>query len=285
MRKSKYSQYDVERVVWLVYKREMLQSEVSKELGIPRPVISRMLKHAREKGMIETKVNLGDDANLFEIASDLKREFDLKEAIIAPTGSTDEDIKEKIAIKAADYLTRIFLKRSDFRNVGVPWGTTLYKVIYYLPSEMGDGGIVVPLVGGVGGKAAEFHSNNIARELAKKLSAEWFPLYAPAILRNNLVKGFLYNEFIIQDVFEKMRKVKIAIVGIGSINPNSTMLKAGYFKPDEFLEFGKEGIVGDVCSYFFNINGNVSFDINKNVVGINSEDLKKIPLVVGIAGG
>jgi len=44
--------------------------------------------------------------------------------------------------------------------------------------------------------------------------------------------------------------------------------------------------VGDICSRYFNSEGRiVDHKINDIVIGIEVEDLLKIPLVIGVAGG
>jgi DNA-binding transcriptional regulator LsrR (DeoR family) len=272
---------EVKKVAWLVYKLRLSQREVSKRLSMSRSTVSRLLKKAKDLGIVEIRVNLGNELELFRMENDIKNSFGIKEVIIAPL-LTDEKTDEAIALKAADYLVRN-IKKNDV--IGVAWGNTLFETIKHIPANLKKGGKVVSLIGGMGNASVELHSNYLGQELARKISAQFFPIYAPAIIGNKLFMELIYKENSIKQTIDLIGEVRIALVGIGSINPNSTIVKTGYFKVDEFLDLKKRGIVGDICSYFFNREGNIVRYYKSNVVGINVEKLKQIPLVVGIAGG
>ncbi|MGB9679321.1 MAG: sugar-binding domain-containing protein, partial [Thermoanaerobacteraceae bacterium] len=59
------------------------------------------------------------------------------------------------------------------------------------------------------------------------------------------------------------------------------------FGINEINELNKVAAVGDICSRFFDINGNPckKIEINDRIIGITLEQLKKINKVIGIAGG
>ncbi|HET7616726.1 MAG TPA: sugar-binding domain-containing protein, partial [Bacillales bacterium] len=66
----------------------------------------------------------------------------------------------------------------------------------------------------------------------------------------------------------------------------STMVDIGYLNSDDLKELKQSGVVGDISSRFVDLNGNrVDNSINRRVIGIDCEDLKKIKEVIGIAYG
>lgn len=277
---KKYKLSDLEEVAWLVYNKDLSQAEVSKRLGFSRPTISRMLKTAKEMGIVEIKVNTSNPKN-FALKNALMKKFHLKDAVIAPSIGDGEDIKELIAQRGADYLVKI-LNKND--TIGISWGTTLFKVVSQMPS-INLGGRVIPLVGGTSRVANEFHSNSLAHQLAKKLSARSYALYAPAIVKNGAAKKMVEEEPSIKSVINLFKEVRVALVGIGTMSNRSTIIRSGYYRDKDFMKFKKNGAVGDLCSYLFDHDGNILSLLNNNVIGVSIESLKKIPFVIGIAGG
>lgn len=283
LKKSKMKKYklrDLEEAAWLVYKKDLSQVEVSKLLGFSRPTISRILKEAKETGIVEIKVNISNKKN-FTLKNDLMRRFHLKDAVIAPSIGNEEDIKELIAQKASDYLVKL-LKKDD--TIGISWGTTLLKVVNQMPNR-NLGGRLIPLTGGTGKVANEFHSNNLAQQLAKKLSARSYALYAPAIVDNENAKKIVEEVSSIRSVIALFKEVRVALVGIGALSNKSTVIRSEYYSDEDFIKFKKSGAVGDLCSYLFDCKGNILSSLANKVIGVDIKTLKKIPFVIGIAGG
>jgi DNA-binding transcriptional regulator LsrR (DeoR family) len=73
-----------------------------------------------------------------------------------------------------------------------------------------------------------------------------------------MVQDTLINNRETKQILEKARKVDIAFVGIGSPIESSNLLKTRYLKNNETKNFKKHGTVGDICSRFFDKNGNIS---------------------------
>ena len=147
-------------------------------------------------------------------------------------------------------------------------------------------GKIVPLVGGVGRTEAALHSNQVCATLAEKLHAESLDLAAPAIAPSAQSRAELMAMPGIEDVLAEGAACDVAVVGIGGILPTSTLVGAGYFSLEEFLELGDRGAVGDVCCHFLDRSGNPCLPgFSERVVGLTLEQLRAIPNVIGIATG
>jgi deoxyribonucleoside regulator len=145
---------------------------------------------------------------------------------------------------------------------------------------------IVPLVGGVGRTEAALHSNQVCTTLAEKLYVESLDLAAPAIAPSAQSRAELMTVPGIEDVLAEGAACDVAVVGIGGILPNSTMVGAGYFNLEEFLELGDRRAVGDVCCHFLDAAGNPCLpDVSERVVGLTLKQLRAIPNVIGITTG
>jgi lsr operon transcriptional repressor len=65
-----------------------------------------------------------------------------------------------------------------------------------------------------------------------------------------------------------------------------SILRAGYITKEEAAAARSQGAVGDICGQHFAINGQLlSIEINKRVIGIGIDSLKRTQAVIGVAGG
>lgn len=71
----------------MYYEEDMTQGAISKELGIYRTSVSRLLKKAREDGVVKITVS-SDIDGAFELERQLEKLFGLKEVIIVPEKET-----------------------------------------------------------------------------------------------------------------------------------------------------------------------------------------------------
>ncbi|MEZ4666347.1 MAG: sugar-binding domain-containing protein [Anaerolineae bacterium] len=85
----------------------------------------------------------------------------------------------------------------------------------------------------------------------------------------------------------RAKAIRLAILGIGSMYDDaSSFLRAGLRSRTDLSNLRDQGIVGNICSLFYDHNGNFyRFDINHRIIGIELNDLRNIPLSIGIARG
>ena len=165
-------------------------------------------------------------------------------------------------------------------------GSTLYYMINAMKPTKKDV-TIVPLVGGQGSMANDLHSNSLAHVMAHRLSGQAIPLLAPARVANrHLLQGLLKEESI-TSVLTYGNHLDIAIVGIGYPNEDeSSIMATGYYKEHEVEELLSKKVVGEVNMQFYDIEGKTApYKAYNNVVGVNIQKLRKVPLSIGIGGG
>jgi len=66
----------------------------------------------------------------------------------------------------------------------------------------------------------------------------------------------------------------------------SSLIRAGYVDEEELEVISRSGAVGDICAYQLDIHGRVlDIELNRRVVGIDPESLKRIDCLIAVAGG
>ena len=114
----------------------------------------------------------------------------------------------------------------------------------------------------------------------------------PAPLRASSPEAALLfqKEGYVRDIMLAASMADVAVVGIGSTTQknSSTLLKSGYLMNEEQLEqFQQLGAVGDILGYFFKADGTLHAEmpIHQELISVSLENLRRIPNVIGVAGG
>ena len=83
------------------------------------------------------------------------------------------------------------------------------------------------------------------------------------------------------------REVDVALPGIGTTEIEfSSLYLSGLLTEEEVKIIQKNGVVGDIASNYFTLTGNTYKDeFIERMIAISLEDLRRIPVRIGIAGG
>ena len=268
----------------MYYLNNLSQSEISFDLRLSKSAVSRLLKEGRQKGIVSFYIKNYED-RIDHLEDELISSFKLKEAIVVSDEgiTSEESIKRKVARAAALSLQRR-VREND--TIAVSWGTTLSEVAdalnvtYHLNIE------IVPLLGGIDITGKDIHSNEIARRISEAFGGKYFLLNAPVFVSNLRAKKTFEKEESIREVIDKAKSAYTAVVGIGTPKQSSTMIKRGYFSIEELAKLTDRVVIGDICTDFYDIQGKIhETSLHDKMIGLGLEELKKIPLVIGVASG
>ncbi len=266
----------------LYYEEGLSQQAVAKQLGLSRPTVSKLLKTAREIGMVTITIAEPDGRDHYQLEETLEARYGLKEAVIfdeTPQG----DCKTRAGLVAGATLERIL---SPGQVVGISWGTTLAAVSRYRPAHAFKDLTFVPLNGGSGFVANELHGNTIAAALAENFGGHYLPMHAPAMVSRLETKCELMKEQSIKRVLKKAARLDVALTSIGLPNSRSTIIRTGYFTGEMIAELQSAGVCGDICMHFFDDQGACTpFPINEKVIGVDLETLRRAPYAIGVCCG
>lgn len=273
------------KVSAMYYDQNYNQQEIANRLHLSRPKVSRLLKQAREDGIVQISVVSPND-NFIDLENALEDSYNLKEALIVETEShvSDKMIKRQIGSAASDYLHRSI---SEGEKIGVTWGTTLQAMIDAIPSKQVDDTHVVQALGGVGPPEAKAHATDISRRLSQLLKSKLTLLPAPGIVGTKEAKEVLLADRQVKSALDLFSEIDTLYVGLGALKTNPVLDRNNKELPPElYKEIINSNAVGDIALRFFDINGNeIDSHIKDLIIGISIEELKQIDTVVGIAGG
>ena len=270
-------------VAKLYYIEGFSQEEISRKVHMSRSNISRILKSCVEEKIVEFRIN--DTSSLgMELQKQIKELFDLENVIVTPADPNPEKSKANVGKAAAQYLESVL---RDGMLLGVSWGTTLYYLVQNFKPASVYKIDVIQLIGGTGAKSEDTDGQELAKNIARSFLGDCYVLQAPLYVKSKVLKDLLMEEPQINQHFKMFDRVDAAAIGIGSNIPElSASYRSGYTTKEEAEQWLKHGAVGDICGHKIDINGNeCSMDLSERFIGISLEQLKKIPLVIGVASG
>ena len=271
------------QVAKLYYDMDRTQSEVAKELGLTRWQVGRLLKDAREAGIVRIEI-VPRTPRRPDLEARLQKSFGLKEAVIAEVGVEEEAlIREGVARAAAQFISVLSPKP---QLMGVSWGRTMSAVARWVPADWNQNVQVVLLNGSTSRNNFPALTNNVAGELALSGKGEAILLPVPAILGLESTRVALENDPSIADILRLAQEAPVACFSLGSLSKHSVLVESGYLSTDDVERLKVRGAVGDILGRFVNADGDiVDAELDDRTLGLSPERLKDKLFSVGIAGG
>ncbi len=267
----------------LYYDQNKSQQDIAKELGVSRSAVSRFLTEARDKGIVEIIVHY-PWRNSPELEQELVSTFNLRAGrVLLRENKSYEEMLQGLGALASGYLDTIL---HDGMIIGISWGTALYQMIRAMRLHNLSAVEVVQLIGATGSENVPTDGPILAQLLTDQLGGLCRYLYAPLIMENEVGREALLQDRNIRETLARAEQADIALVGIGTTRSDLySLMRAGYVTEQEAQRIRSTGAVGDVCGQHYSLAGEwLDIDINRRMVGVNSDTLSKIDMVIGVAG-
>jgi len=272
------------RVASLYYEDGMNQNEVAAIMGYSRSHISRMLAEARREGIVEIHVHHPLE-RVAALEQRLVDQFGLLEVrVLKSNGVPYSQMLRRLGALGAGLLAQ---KVNPNSILGISWGTALYEVGNMLaPIDYPDVK-VVQLIGSATSRDHQVDGPGLARAFSMQFGGQYYTMPAPWLVGDKQIRDALMKERRMQEVLDLTKKVDIALVGIGTVDPRlSSLVRAGYLSIEEAEQIQAMGAVGDVCGHYFDIQGNLmEIPVAGYAFGTEVDTLQAISLTIGVAGG
>jgi len=266
----------------LYYLEGKTQNEIAKELFLSRPKVSRLLKRARELQVVDININYDCDA-LEILRNEIKKKFNVKEVFVVKTLSDYEDTLREIGKAGAKVLMQ---EIQEGMTIGISWGRTVRNTVSQLKNKEINDIKIVELFGAMTYNLDDSDMLSIGRILSGKIGGKLYPLPAPVYIGDKNTRDVLVSNPIIKNALNMIKKCDLVLTGLGTVdgNANETIWEV-YVESDTKERIKKNGGVGFICAHFFDKNGEfLDIDINRNVIGIETEDIKKNKIILVASG-
>ena len=274
------------RAARFYHEEGLIQSEIAHRLGITQVAVSRLLKKAQEHGIVRTTVVTPPGA-FAELEESIERRFGLNQVVIGEaTSDSEEAVLSAIGSAAAQFLESV-VKSGEVIGLS-SWSTSLLSTVDQMhPIRKVENCLVVQLLGGIGSPSAEQHANHLAVRLARLVHGDARFLPIPGIVGSANAAKVLLRDPNVSKTLALFKKVTLALVGVGSLEPSALVASSGnVFSKAELESIQKNGAVGDICLRFYDAKGQaIRSALNERVIGMTLEDLGRVGRSVAICGG
>lgn len=273
---SRINTEELLRVSWYYYKLGMTQTQIAKKMKTNRVRVMKLLEMALNEGIVEIRIK-DPRVNLLEIEQELVNGYGLLDAVVVPTGNIQvDDLNIQLGMAAAQYINFKF-GNDDILAFG--WGDSVSKTVKFLSLDEYTNFYLVSLSGGMLPMLSEW------KFFAKYLDHVKI-LPSPFILSNETIAASIHMEPEVQEICKLWEIANFALLGIGALNKNATIIKRGYLSEVDMASLKKTGAVGDILGQYFDKNGNIiPYETDRRLIAQNIEKIKKIPNVIAVAGG
>lgn len=270
------------KVSYLYYILDKNQNEISQELGIHRSSVSRMVKQAKEEGIVTIQIqNL--NIKRYELEEYVKKKYQLKRVIIVPNiKNTSDENKDFMLARESAYQIKQLIQNKQV--IGVSWGSTLAKAIEQIHAKKESQAVFVPIVGGPSHINSQYHVNTLVYELAKKFGGKSLFINSSVIQESKHIKDEILQSKYFNEIKAYWGKLDVAIVGIGgNLNIKDSQWR-DLLTEEDYDDLQMRDAIGDCCCRFYDKDGHILYgDLYDRTIGVSLEDLKNVSTVIGVA--
>lgn len=267
----------------LYYNSNLTQNQIADRFYASRSKISRMLKEARERGIVEIHIR-EPWARDTESELQIRETFGLHDIrVIMPQGDRDDKEIDPLISEAAAYYLDSVIK--PHMTVGISWGATLYKIVKYISANNHKNIpiTVVPIMGAANIDSSRKDALDLSKDLALAYGGRYQYIYAPLFVKNREIQESLIQDDGIQSALSLAKHADVILTSVGSVIYKSW----NHYLGEKILESLKQhGVIGHIGGHFFDIYGvELETSLSERMIGIGLEDVRKCPETICVAYG
>lgn len=274
----KISQEKQKRLAYVArryYLEDCKQSDIARELGVSRPLVSRMLSEARALGVVEITIH-EPGARAAGLLDRLRLSGSIRGGILVEDGGDEDATNRMLSQGAVDLLRQI-----GTRRLGVGWGYLIGQLVSWLEENPQPNSTVTdicPLVGNASIPARNYQSNENVRLMAQQLGAAPHFLYLPALPESVEEKQLLCSTEVYRKICQEWARIDTALVNIGDY-PSSPDF-ASLVRYGSLLQ--RQHACGRMLVYYFNETGTVIQSEQDFAIQIPIDTLRRCPHIIGV---
>ena len=256
------------------------KSDIASELGLSRFKVARLLDRARADGLVRIELDYRGEVNL-DLSVRLSMACGLRHCVVVDSPEDDDALLRVNLGRAAAGLLMEIVTSADV--LGLAWARSLMEMrssLVRLPPCP-----VVQLTGALSRPDVDESSIELVRDVARLANGPAFYFYAPMILPDAPTMRMLCTQPEVARAIGRFPEVTKAVVGVGAWQKGLSTV-ADAVTDAELQEIAALGVRGETCGILLDEDGNaVPSSLTERLIGIDADQLRAIPDVVGIVYG
>lgn len=271
------------RVAKKYFEYHMDQKQIAKEEGISNSTVSRMVQRALNLGYVNISIDYPLLSNE-ELSEELKKAYGLRDVFLVPVVVDEPEAVLIDTCKAAAVALPSYIK-SDM-VIGTAWGKTMKCLASYIPDLQVEHTKIVQLNGRCNQMATPVGASDMLEAMTRQARGEGYMIPAPVVVDSAEMARMLRGDSGVRETLELTKNCDAAIFSIGLLSKESIMYRSGYLNGGVYEQLQKNGAIGDICSNYFDMEGRQADKLlAERRIGINLEELKKIPCKIAVVSG
>ena len=270
------------RAAWLHYAAGLSQATVAKRLGVSGVKAHRLITRANQAGAVKVTID-GRVVECAALESALAGEYGLDYCEVVPDLGEEGLPLRALGIAGASFLRRE-IESGRHGMIGVGHGRTLAAIVEHLPHIDARSVQFVSLLGGL---TRNFSANpyDVIHRIAHKTGATAFVMPIPFFANTIEDREVLLAQRGVIEVFDLAARSGLKLVGIGTAEPEASLVSTGMIEPFEIQDVKTKGGVGEVLGHFFDAEGErINTGLTARTLSIGLGDLEDTR-IVAVAGG
>ncbi len=265
------------KIARMYYQDDLSQNEIAKVFNVSRPMVSKLLKEAKELGIVNITIN--DVKNAQEaLGEKISAIFNLKQAIVV----SDSQLEENPDLFSKIIFNNLFTKTTISQKIGIGFGSSIGALSDFCDKadfkKLKLNGDIIPIIGSLHASFKSYNTNQLIKSLAKKSSLTPNLLDIPALLSSSDEKLIYKNTQHFKAINAHWDNLDTALINISNLFTTPDLATSIRFENALI----KQKAVGRFLAYPFDINGNFISPKRDIVMQINIEQIKKSREVIAV---
>ncbi|MEX0449736.1 sugar-binding transcriptional regulator [Spiribacter sp. 221] len=270
------------RAAWLHYAGGLTQAAVARKLSLPSVKTHRLIARAVAEGAVKLRID-GDIVECLEMEAELSERYGLRVCEVAPDLAEPGLPLRALGIAGASYLGRL-IDQSSADPIGLGHGRTLAAAVAELPQRTAEDTRFVSLLGGLTRNFAA-NPHDVMHRIAERTDSPAHVMPVPFCANSAEDKAVLLAQRGVHEVFEMAQSAPVKLVGLGTVDAEAQLVRAGMIDESELAGIVESGAVGELLGHFFDATGHlVATPLDGRTLTVSLLDTRDHDLVA-IAGG
>lgn len=269
------------RVARMYYELGMTHQEIATALGTSRIRVTRLLAEARATGMVEITVH-SDEPLFAEEQGALIDRYGLEQVWLSPSLHDPAKDARSFATVGAEAIESV---TDGARVVALSLSSAVALAVEAFGEHPRPETEFVPLGGSTGGRSRGSNPHELALGLAARTGGQAFHVPAPLVAASEEAARLALSDPSVSAVLDRAAHADVMIAGIGGMSLGDGLLLPS-LDPAQREELAHRNAVGDLAARYFDSDGRpIDTDVDRRVVSLDLETLRRIPRRLLIARG
>lgn len=270
----------------LYYLQDRTMDAIAHEMRTSRSSISRLLAYARERGLVQIRLQSPLD-RISSLQQRIRREYGVTAHVAPiPDSTSDVDRLDRVAVSAARLLVQFF---DSNMTMGIGWGATVSAVSRHLPGKETHNSQIVQLNGAGNTRTTGIgYASEILQRFGRAFGAHVQQFPVPAFFDDPRTKEAMWRERSTHRILEIQETMDVALFGIGSPYSDlpSRVYSGGYLDDEDVESLLAHGVVGDIATFFYREDGtHDGIPLNARSSGPELATIRRTPRRVCVVSG